>query len=178
MNNIKEYRLNVQNLKDNIDSLQAGDKVLLSGVVFTARDAAHKKLTELIQLNKPLPFDLNGSVIYYAGPTPAPSNLPIGSCGPTTSSRMDAFAPLLLDNGSLAMIGKGDRAETVYNSIIKNKSLYFAALGGGGAIAAKSVISAEIIAFEELGCEAVRKLEIKDFPLILAIDSKGNSIYK
>lgn len=178
MNNIKEYRLNTQDLKDNIDFLQAGDKVLLSGTVFTARDAAHKKITELIQSNQPLPFDLINSVIYYAGPTPAPSNLPIGSCGPTTSSRMDAFAPLLLDNGLISMIGKGDRAESVYNSIIKNKALYFAALGGGGAIAAKSVISAEIIAFEELGCEAVRKLEIRDFPLILAIDSKGNSIYK
>ena len=178
MNNIKEYRLNTQDLKDNIELLQAGDKVLLSGVVFTARDAAHKKITDLILNNQPLPFDLTDSVIYYAGPTPAPSNLPIGSCGPTTSSRMDAFAPILLDNGLRAMIGKGDRADSVYNSIIKNKSVYFVALGGGGAIAAKSVISAEIIAFEELGCEAVRKLEIQNFPLIIAIDSKGNSIYK
>lgn len=178
MNNIKEYCLNTKNLKDNIDSLQAGDKVLLSGVVFTARDAAHKKIKDLIDTNQPLPFDLTDSVIYYAGPTPAPSNLPIGSCGPTTSSRMDAFAPLLLDNGLLAMIGKGDRSESVYDSIKKNKALYFAALGGGGAIAAKAVVSAEIIAFEELGCEAVRELEIRNFPLILAIDSKGNSIYK
>lgn len=178
MNNIKEYRLNTKDLKDNINFLQAGNKVLLSGVIFTARDAAHKKLKELIESDQHLPFNLKDSVIYYAGPTLAPSNLPIGSCGPTTSSRMDAFSPLLLDNGLLAMIGKGDRAESVYSSIVKNKALYFAALGGGGAIAAKSVVSSEIIAFEELGCEAIRKLEIHNFPLIVAIDSKGNSIYK
>ena len=170
--------MNTENLKENIDLLHAGDKVILSGVVYTARDAAHKKIKALIEEEKPIPFDLDGAVIYYAGPTPAPQGLPIGSCGPTTSSRMDAFAPLLLDNGMLAMIGKGDRDKSVYDAIIRNKALYFSAIGGGGAIAAKSVIKAEVIAFEELGCEAIRRLEIKDFPLILAIDSKGNSVYK
>lgn len=178
MSNIREYRLKVDELYEYSKILNAGDKVLLSGIVYTARDAAHKKLKSLIDSGQSLPFDLHGAVIYYAGPTPSPANLPIGSCGPTTSSRMDAFAPLLLDNGLLAMIGKGDRSFEVYESIKRNGALYFAALGGGGAIAAKSIVSAEIIAFDELGCEAVRRLQIKDFPLVLAIDANGNSLYK
>ena len=164
-------------MKEAIPALTSGDRVLLSGTVYTARDAAHKRFFELLDQNRHIPFDINGAVIYYAGPTPAPPSLPIGSCGPTTSSRMDGFAPRLLDMGLLAMIGKGERDQNVISAIMRNKAVYFCATGGAGALAAKSVRFCEVIAFEDLGCESVKKLEIVDFPLIVAIDSSGGNLF-
>lgn len=175
---MSEYYINVSNLKTENKNLRAGDKVYLSGVVYTARDAAHKRIVELINNNLELPFELNGACIYYAGPTPTPDNLPIGSCGPTTSGRMDSFAPLLLDGGLVAMIGKGERNLDVCDAIVRNNAVYFCAIGGAGALAAKCVKSCEIIAFEDLGCESVKRLEILNFPLIVAIDSHGENLFK
>lgn len=172
-----EYSINTIELKDYIKKLAAGDRVYLSGTVYTARDAAHKKILEQIDSNDTTPFDINGAVIYYAGPTPTPDNLSIGSCGPTTSSRMDKYAPKLLDLGLLGMIGKGPRSVEVCNAIVKNKSVYFCAVGGAGALASKSIIDAQVIAFENLGCESVKKLTFKDFPLIVAIDSNGGNLF-
>lgn len=154
-----------------------GERILLSGIIYTARDAAHKRLVELVDLKKPLPFPLEGAVIYYVGPTPAPPGKVIGSAGPTTSYRMDAYAPTLLDLGQLGMIGKGDRSHEVIKSMIKNGAVYFAAIGGAAALISKHILNAEIIAYEDLGAEAIRKLEIKDMPVVVAIDSKGKSIY-
>lgn len=161
-----------------ISKIRAGDEVFLSGTVYTARDAAHKKIKELIEKGQKLPFDLNGACIYYAGPTPErPGNI-IGSCGPTTSARMDIFTPLLLKNGLCAMIGKGPRSKEVIDSMGEHGAIYFCAIGGAGALCAKSVQSLEVIAFEELGCESVKKLTVKDFPVICGIDSDKNSIFK
>lgn len=173
-----EHNINVVNLPQKISELKCGDTVFLSGTVFTARDAAHKKLIELINKNKPLPFLLENAVIYYAGPTETPKGLAIGSCGPTTSKRMDSFAPRLYDKGVIATIGKGERSKEVINSIIKNHAIYFCAIGGAGAIAAKHIIKNEVIAFNELGCESIKKLEFKDFPLIVGIDCFGNNIFE
>ena len=157
--------------------MSVGDRVFLSGEVFTARDAAHKRIFELIKNGKALPFEIKNSVIYYAGPTPTPKNLAIGSCGPTTSARMDKYTPLLLDMGLTATIGKGERSEEVIKSIVKNKSVYLCALGGAGALAAKHITACEVIAFEDLGCESIKKLTFNNFPLIVGIDSSGNSIF-
>lgn len=173
-----EYKINTKDLKKYINKLKTFDRVLLSGIIYTARDAAHKKIMELINNNQDLPFQLDGATIYYAGPTPSPENLPIGSCGPTTSGRMDVFAPKLLDLGLLCMIGKGERNEEVKSAIKRNKGLYLCAVGGAGALACKCIKSCEVIAFDELGCESVKKLEIENFPLIVAIDSEGNDIFK
>ena len=178
MSELKEYYLNTNNINEWVEKLEKGDRVYLSGTIFTARDAAHKKLVELLEKNEPLPFELTNSIIYYAGPTPAKNNLAIGSIGPTTSSRMDCFAPLLLDNGLKAMIGKGGRNKDVVDSMVKNKAVYFAAVGGAGALYSGAVTSCEVIAFEELGCESVKKLTIKDFPVTVAIDSFGNSLFE
>lgn len=175
---MKEFYLAVDELKQNAPLLSVGDKVYLSGTVFTARDAAHKRFFENLDNDIPLPFDLNGAVIYYTGPTPTPENLPIGSCGPTSSSRMDAFAPKLYDMGVVATVGKGERSPEVLAAIKRNKALYLCALGGAGALAAMNIKSSEIIAFDDLGCEAVAKLEFKDFPLIVGIDIFGNNIFK
>lgn len=175
---MNEIKLNTDSLKENIDCLHAGNRILLSGKVYTARDAAHKRITEMIKAEQPLPFSLEGSCIYYAGPTPAPEGLPIGSCGPTTSCRMDSYSPALLDLGVCGMIGKGPRDQNVVDSIIKNKAVYLCAIGGAGALAAKCVTSAKEIAFADLGCESIKELELNDFPLIVAIDSRGNSIFK
>ena len=158
--------------------LCAGELILLSGTVYTARDAAHKRIFELLDNGEPLPFDLNGAAIYYAGPTPAPEGMPIGSCGPTTSSRMDPFAPRLLDLGLKIMIGKGPRSSEVAEAIRRNGAVYLCAIGGAGALAAQAVRSCEVIAFDDLGCESVKKLEVKDFPLIVAIDAQGNSLFE
>jgi fumarate hydratase subunit beta len=158
-------------------SLRVGMKVLLSGTVYTARDAAHKRFIDLINSGESLPFPLDGAVIYYAGPTPPKPGKPIGSCGPTTSGRMDSFAPTLLDRGLAAMIGKGERNAAVREAIKENGAVYFAAIGGAGALAAASISSSEVIAFPELGCESVKRLTFKDFPLIVAIDSHGGDIY-
>ena len=154
-----------------------GDRVYLSGIVYTARDAAHKKMIEQINNDIATPFDMNGAIIYYAGPTPTPDNLVIGSCGPTTSSRMDKYAPRLLDMGLLGMIGKGPRAKDVCEAIVRNQAIYFCAIGGAGALAAKSIVDAQVIAFDELGCESIKKLTLIDFPLIVAIDSNGGNLF-
>ena len=174
---METIKINTNNLKEIIPSLKAGDSILLSGRVYTARDAAHAKLLELIKKNEKLPFELSGAAIYYAGPTEAPANRPIGSCGPTTSGRMDSFSPTLLDLGLTCMIGKGNRNEQVVNSIVKNKAIYLCAIGGAGALAAKCITECEVIAFPELGCESIKRLEFKDFPLIVGIDSMGNSVF-
>ena len=174
---METIKINTSNLKEIIPTLKAGDSILLSGRVYTARDAAHAKLLELIKKNEKLPFELSGAAIYYAGPTEAPANRPIGSCGPTTSGRMDSFSPTLLDLGLTCMIGKGNRNEQVVNSIVKNKAICLCAIGGAGALAAKCITECEVIAFPELGCESIKRLEFKDFPLIVGIDSMGNSVF-
>lgn len=161
-----------------IDQLHAGDHVLLSGVVYTARDAAHARMIELISQGKPLPFDIEGQVIYYVGPTPAKPGQVIGSAGPTTSGRMDSFTPALLEAGLKGMIGKGQRNQTVIDSIKEHKAVYFAATGGAAAMLAKRVISCEVIAYEDLGCEAIRRLEVVDLPLIVINDAYGRDFYR
>lgn len=171
-------KLNTKDIKEAAKTLCAGDSVLLSGTVYTARDAAHKKICALIDNGEKIPFELDGAVIYYAGPTPAPEGRPIGSCGPTTSSRMDGFAPKLIDLGVAATIGKGNRSNEVVEAMKRNGAIYLCAIGGAGAIAAKAIKEVEIIAFPELGCEAVRRMKIEDFPLIVGIDSKGGTILK
>ncbi|MBQ4370521.1 MAG: fumarate hydratase C-terminal domain-containing protein [Oscillospiraceae bacterium] len=170
--------LAVQQLRERAKDLKAGDRILLSGVIYTARDAAHKKMTELIKAGGELPFELKDSVIYYSGPTPEREGMPVGSCGPTTSSRMDGFSPLLYDLGVLATIGKGDRAPAVREAIVRNGALYLCAVGGAGALLAGCVEAAEIIAFPELGCEAVRRMRIKAMPLYVGIDTRGVSIFE
>ena len=172
------YEIDTKDLKRLSPDLRYGDKVLLSGTVFTARDAAHKRIAEMIKNGEKLPFEIDGAVIYYAGPTPTPDNLAIGSCGPTTSCRMDSFTPALLDMGLAATIGKGERNQSVIDAIVKNKSVYLCALGGAGALAAKRIKKCDIIAFEDLGCESVKKLRFDKFPLIVGIDSSGGSIFE
>lgn len=172
-----QYSLHTSEITEFADKFKAGDRCLLSGTVYTARDAAHKRIKELIDNNEQLPFDLKNVVIYYAGPTPTPKNIPIGSCGPTTSGRMDKFTPQFLDFGISAMIGKGPRSNEVCEAIVRNKAVYFCAIGGAGALASKCIKSCEVIAFDELGCESVKKLEIKDFPLVVAIDSGGGNLF-
>ena len=171
------YKLNADEISVFSKKLSAGDEVLLSGTVYTARDAAHKRIFSLIEDGKQLPFDINGACIYYAGPTPSRPGLPIGSCGPTTSSRMDVYAPKLLDMGLCAMIGKGKRSKEVCDAIVRNGAVYFCSIGGAGALAAMKIIDCEVIAFPELGCESVKKLIFKEFPLYVAIDCHGNSLF-
>ncbi len=169
--------MNVTELKSLSPHLHAGDKVRLSGVIYTSRDAAHKRITELLAQGKPLPYELDGAVIYYAGPTATKPGMVIGSCGPTTSSRMDKFSPTFLDRGLAAMIGKGERSQEVVDAIIRNRAVYFCAIGGAGALACRCVRSCEVIAFEDLGCESVKRLYIEDFPLTVAIDCGGGNIF-
>ena len=173
-----EYRMDASELKEKAEMLRAGDRIILSGTVYTSRDAAHKRIVEIIKNNGELPFPLDGACIYYAGPTPAPDGLPIGSCGPTTSGRMDPFAPLLLDKGLAAMIGKGGRDKNVCDAIVRNKAVYLCAVGGAGALAAKCVKECEEIAFFDLGCESVKRIILKDFPLIVGIDCVSGSLFK
>ncbi len=173
-----EYYLDTSNIIDWVTTLNAGDRVFLSGVIYTARDAAHKRIKELLENGRVLPFEINNSVVYFAGPTPAKDGLAIGSIGPTTSSRMDCFSPLMLDLGQKAMIGKGNRSKNVVDAIIRNKAVYFAAIGGAGALYSKCITECQVVGFPELGCESVKKLVVKDFPLLVAIDSKGDSLYK
>ncbi|WMJ24434.1 FumA C-terminus/TtdB family hydratase beta subunit [Paludicola sp. MB14-C6] len=170
-------KIHTDDLKHAVSSLHAYDKVLLTGTIYTARDAAHKLLVSQLAKKEELPFSLNGAAIYYAGPTKAPDHLPIGSCGPTTSSRMDVFTPTLLDEGLSMVIGKGERNQDVIDSLVKNKAVYLCAIGGAGALACKCIKSCEVIAYEFLGCESVKKLYVEDFPLIVAIDSEGNNIF-
>lgn len=174
---MNEYYINTNNLKSFCNKLRVGDKVYLSGVVYTSRDAAHKRIFELIKNGEKLPYEIENSVIYYAGPTPTPEGMSIGSCGPTTSSRMDSFAPALYDMGLTATIGKGERNQEVIDSIIRNGAVYLCAIGGAGALASKSIVSSRVIAFDDLGCESVKQLEFKDFPLIVGIDCNGGNIF-
>lgn len=173
-----EYKINVSEIKEMSRKLKAGDRVLLTGTVYTSRDAAHKRINEAIEKGEKLPYDLDGAVIYYVGPTPTPPGLPIGSCGPTTSSRMDVFSPLFLDKGLAAMVGKGPRNDEVCKAIVRNNAVYFCAVGGAGALLAKSVKKCEVIAYEDLGCESVKKMEIENLPLVVAIDSTGGNLFK
>lgn len=163
--------------KDWAPNVKAGDRILLSGTVFTARDAAHKRIFAAIKNGDPLPFDINGAFIYYAGPTPAKAGLPVGSCGPTTSSRMDVYSPTLYRMGLSATIGKGPRSDEVREAIAETGSLYLCAVGGAGALAAKCVTSVEVIAYDDLGCESVKKMTVSDLPLFVGIDAKGNSAF-
>lgn len=161
-----------------IESLHVGDMVYISGTIYTARDAAHKRMCELLQDGKPLPFDPKGTAVYYAGPAPAKPGKPIGSVGPTTSGRMDLYSPTLIREGLKVMIGKGIRGREVIDAIVEERGVYFAAIGGAAALMAKCVKSAEVIAFEELGTEAIRKLEVEDLPVVVTIDSRGRDLYK
>ncbi len=172
-----EYSINLSEIREHIPQLKAGDAVRLTGTVYTSRDAAHKKIFSILDSGGELPYDLKDACIYFAGPTPTPEGLPIGSCGPTTSGRMDVYSPRLLDLGLAAMIGKGARNKEVTDAIVRNGAIYFCAVGGAGALCAKSITSCEEIAFKELGCESVKRLEIKDFPVYVGIDCRGNSIY-
>ena len=158
-------------------TLTAGEQILLSGTVYTARDAAHKRIFSLMESGEPLPFEIRDAVIYYAGPTPTRDGAVIGSCGPTTSSRMDGFSPRLLDMGLLCMIGKGERSYAVREAIVRNGGLYLCAVGGCGALAAQCITECEVIAFPDLGCESVKKLTFSRFPLYVGIDTKGRSIF-
>ena len=175
MNDIPEIK--AEELKEKSAQFRAGDKLLLTGTVFTARDAAHKRFMALLDEGKELPFELRNAVIYYAGPTPAPEGRPIGSCGPTTSGRMDRFAPRLLDLGLGAMVGKGERSQEVRDAIVRNKALYLCAVGGAGALACNCIRSCEVIAFDDLGCESVKRLYVERFPLVVADDCFGGDIF-
>ena len=173
-----EYKISVPGSEQELKKLKAGDSVLLSGTVYTARDAAHKRICECLDRGERPPFDLNGSAVYYVGPTPEHDGCCIGSAGPTTSGRMDAYSPRLLDAGLKIMIGKGNRSDEVVRSMIRNGAVYVAAIGGAGALMAASIEEAELVCWEDLGCEAVRRLTVKDMPLTVVIDSEGNDLYR
>lgn len=164
--------------KETARSLHAGDYVYITGTMYTARDAAHKRMYEILQKGGELPVDWKDQVIYYMGPSPAREGRPIGSAGPTTASRMDKYAPQLLDLGLGAMVGKGKRSQAVIDAIVRNGSVYFAAVGGAGALLSKCITSAEVVAYDELGTEAIRKLTVENFPAIVVIDSEGNNLYE
>lgn len=173
-----EYKITLPCTKEDLAPLKAGDIVRVSGTVYTARDAAHKRMMELLDAGKPLPFEIEGSAIYYVGPTPEKPGRVIGSAGPTTSGRMDAYAPRLLDLGEAIMIGKGARNQAVKDSVVKNGAVYLAALGGAGALMSGSVQELEIICWEDLGCEAVRRLKVEDMPLTVILDAHGGDLYE
>ena len=175
---IMERHINTPLTKDVIKTLRAGDSVLISGIIYTARDAAHERMTNDYKEGKPFPIDLKDNVIYYAGPCPAKPGEVIGSCGPTTAGRMDAYTPLLLDNGLGAMIGKGARNEAVVDAMKRNCVVYFGATGGAGALIAECIKEAEVVAYDDLGTEAIRKLRVENFPAVVLIDCMGNDIYK
>ena len=164
--------------KQDIDNLKAGDYVYLTGTIYTARDAAHKRMYDSMKKGEELPIKLNGNVLYYLGPSPAREGQVIGSAGPTTSSRMDKYAPLLMDQGLKGMIGKGKRSAEVREAIVRNGAVYFAAVGGAGALLSKAVKKAEVIAYDDLGTEAIRKLEVENLPAIVVIDSEGSYLYE
>ena len=163
---------------EDIASLHAGDSVYLSGVIYTARDAAHKRMSEALSRGEALPLEIKGSTIYYMGPSPARPGHVIGSAGPTTASRMDKYAPALLDLGLQCMIGKGKRSDAVKEAVVRNRAVYFAAIGGAGALLSKAIESSEVIAYDDLGTEAIRKLTVRDFPAIVVIDCEGRDLYK
>lgn len=164
--------------REEIGSLKAGDSVLLTGTIYTARDCAHRRMFELLDEGKPLPFELNGSFIYYAGPCPAPEGKACGSCGPTTSARMNTFAPRLLDLGLFGIIGKGEMSAETVEALKRNRGVYFAAIGGAGATYGNAIKRAECVAFPDLLSEAVYRMEVEEFPLVVAVDSEGNSVYQ
>ena len=172
-----EKHLTLPLSKEDAESLKAGDYVYLSGEMYTARDAAHKRMDEALNDNKSLPINIEGTTIYYMGPSPAREGRPIGSAGPTTAGRMDKYTPRLLDMGLRCMIGKGKRTEAVKEAIVRNKAVYFAAVGGAGALLSKAIVSSDVVAYEDPGTEAIRKLIVKDFPVIVVIDSLGNNLY-
>lgn len=173
-----EYEIKTPLSKSDALRLRAGDLVYLTGTVFSARDAAHQRMTEALEKGGALPFDIDGASIYYMGPSPAPEGLPIGSAGPTTASRMDKYTPELIAKGMRAMIGKGKRSETVISAMKEQGCVYFAAVGGAGALLSRCITESKVIAYEDLGAEAVRKMQISRFPVIVAIDSLGESVYK
>lgn len=172
-----EIKLKTPLTDQDVEKLKIGDKVLLTGVIYTGRDAAHKRLYDLILAGKELPVDIRGQVIYYVGPAPAKPGKPIGSAGPTTSYRMDAFAPKLMELGLKGMIGKGNRGSEVVEAMKKHKAVYFGATGGAGALLARSIKKAEVVAYEDLGPEAIQRMEVKDFPVVVINDTKGNDLY-
>jgi len=173
-----EIKLDEPFTKEKLSTLRAGDRVAISGTIYTARDAAHKRMDEALKAGRELPLPIKDAVIYYMGPTPPPPGKVIGSAGPTTSGRMDKWAPELLDLGQAAMIGKGPRNDDVINAIVRNRAVYFAAIGGAGAMISKCITSAEVIAYEDLGAEAIRRLTVVDMPVIVAVDAGGNDLYR
>lgn len=173
-----ERKITTPLTEDKVNTLKAGDSVLISGVIYTARDAAHKRLVELLDKGEELPIDVKDSIIYYVGPSPAKPSQVIGSAGPTTSYRMDSYTPKLLDIGLKGMIGKGLRSKEVVESMKKNKAVYFAAIGGAAALMGKSIKKADIVAYEDLGSEAIRRLEVEDLPVLVVIDAEGNNLYE
>ena len=173
-----DRRIQVPFTKEEVVTLHAGDYVYLTGIIYSARDAAHKRMYDTMLEGKEIPMDLKNNVIYYLGPTPAREGQVIGSAGPTTASRMDKYTPLLLDNGLNGMIGKGKRSQEVIDAIVRNKAVYFAAVGGAGALLSKCIKKSEVIAYDDLGTEAIRKMEVEDFPVIVVIDSEGNNLYE
>lgn len=173
-----EHRLQEPFTKEQVKHFKAGDRVLVTGTIYTARDAAHKRIVELLQNGEEPPFDIENSIVYYVGPTPAKPGHPIGSAGPTTSYRMDAYAPTLLDLGQLAMIGKGQRSDEVKEAVVRNGAVYLAAIGGAAALMARQIKSAEVIAFDDLGAEAVRRLYVEDLPLTVVLDYEGGDLYR
>lgn len=173
---MSDLRVNTRDIASVAPTLKAGQRILLSGTVYTSRDAAHKRIMEMLDNGEETPYPLENASVYYAGPTPTPPGMAIGSCGPTTSSRMDKFAPEFMDRGLKCMIGKGKRSDEVIEAIKRNKGVYLCAIGGAGALAARCIKSCEVIAFEDLGCESVKKLEFEDFPLIVAIDCNGGNV--
>jgi fumarate hydratase subunit beta len=164
--------------RDDLSGLRAGDMVYISGTIYTARDAAHKRMAQTLADGGELPIDLRNNFIYYMGPSPSREGRPIGSAGPTTASRMDKYAPQLLDLGLTGMIGKGKRSKEVIDAMVRNGAVYFAAIGGAGALLSKAIIESEVIAYDDLGTEAIRKLRVENFPVIVVIDSKGNNLYE
>ena len=172
-----EYRIDLPLTKEYAKKLKIGDKVLLTGTIYTARDAAHKRMDESLDNDGTLPFDIKGNIIYYMGPSPARPGRPIGSAGPTTASRMDKYTPRLLDLGMAGMIGKGKRSPEVLEAVVRNEAVYFAAIGGAGALLSKCIKSSEVIAYDDLGTEAIRKLYVEDFPCIVVADTEGGNLY-
>ncbi len=173
-----EYRINAPLDKNMAGKLRAGDYVWINGTIYTARDAAHKRMQEALEAGEDLPVDWKGNVIYYMGPSPARAGRVIGSAGPTTSSRMDPYAPRLLDMGLAGMIGKGKRSSAVLDAIVRNGAVYFAAVGGAGALLSRQIRKADVVAYGDLGTEAIHKLEVEEFPVIVVIDSQGNNLYE
>ena len=173
-----DRQISVPIKKEDAVSLRAGDYVTLTGTIYTARDAAHKRMQEALDAGEALPIEMQGNVIYYMGPSPAREGRQIGSAGPTTASRMDKYAPRLLDLGLKGMIGKGKRSKEVADAIVRNGAVYFAAVGGAGALLSKSITSSEVIAYDDLGTEAIRRLTVNNFPVIVVIDAQGNNLYE